>query len=155
MTRPRRPPEEEILIWSGVVAQLVRTRNNRILADSELPYPQFVMLRHFCHDPDREWTVSQLADAFETPQPGVSKTVRKLVERRLLRERSDALDARRNWLHVTPKGVRVRNDAVSRLAPDQRGVFAAWPRRDVAELRRLLLRLKTQLDESREEVLGG
>ena len=49
-----------IVVWIGVIAQLVRTRNNRILRETDLPYPQFVLLLHFCHDPDREWTASSL-----------------------------------------------------------------------------------------------
>ena len=43
--RPARPKEEQILVWCGVVAQLYRTRTNRILRDVELPYPLFVLLR--------------------------------------------------------------------------------------------------------------
>ncbi len=64
--RPKRSQEEQILVWCGVVAQLTRTRANRILRDAELPYPLFVLMPHFCHDPAREWTVSQLTAAFET-----------------------------------------------------------------------------------------
>jgi hypothetical protein len=46
-----------------------RTRNNQLLRDAGLTYPQFVLLLHFCHDPDREWTVGTLARAFQRNQP--------------------------------------------------------------------------------------
>ena len=153
MARPKRPATEQILVWCGVVTQLVKTRNNRLLGKAGLPYPQFVMLRHFCHDPERAWTVSQLAAAFESPQPGISKTVRKLVDRGLLREQPDRKDARRKWLRVSPRGIRVRDAAVARLQPDQRGLFAGWSRKDIETLHRLLSRLKTHLDDHRDDLI--
>lgn len=151
--RPTRPKEEEILVWCGVVTQLVRTRANRILADADIPYPLFVLLRHFCHDPDREWTVTQLTAAFETNQPGMTKRVRALVERDLLATRRDPEDARVRWLRVTPRGVRVRDALVKRLEPDRRQLFRGWRRDEVSELHRLLHRLKTHLDEHRDTVV--
>ena len=152
MARPKRPASEEILVWCGVVAQLMRTRTNRLLDGEALPYPQFVMLRHFCHDPAREWTVSQLAAAFETQQPGISKTVRKLVDAGWLEERADPDDGRRKWLRVTPEGVAVRDSAVGRLAPDRRRIFRGWSRDDVETLHALLFRLKSHLDEHRDDI---
>lgn len=147
--RPPRPKEEQILVWCGVVAQLQRTRANRILAGEDLPYPLFVLLRHFCHDPEREWTVSQLTAAFETEQPGMTKKVRKLLAAGLLRTRPDESDGRRHWLSVTPAGVRLRDRLVALLEPDRDEVFASWKRAEVNELHRLLDRLRTHLDRNR------
>jgi len=148
--RPARPEEEEIVIWCGVVAQLVRTRSNRILREAELPYPLFVLLRHFCHDPTREWTVTGLASAFETPQPGMTKKVAQLLARGLLASRRDADDARSQLLRVTPEGQRLRDELQSRLEPDQRIYFRGWKRSEISELHRHLRRLKTHLDEARD-----
>ena len=150
--RPKRPQEEEILIWCGVVTQLVRTRANRILRDAELPYPLFVLLRHFCHDPDREWTVTQLAAAFEVNQPGMTKQVKRLLELGLLASRPDPGDGRVRWLRVTRRGVRLRDAMVGRLEPDRQDVFRGWTRGEVAELHRLLFRLKSWLDDNRPQV---
>ena len=147
--RPSRPKEEQILVWCGVVAQLQRTRSNAILGDAEIPYPLFVLLRHFCHDPDREWTVSSLAHAFQTHQPGITKTVKKLVERKLLRMRADPHDARIKKLRVTASGIRMRDKAIALLGPDTVGDFAGWKRSEIAELHRMLERLKNDLDEAR------
>ena len=151
--RPARPKEEQILVWCGVVAQLTRTRANRILRDAELPYPLFVLLRHFCHDPDREWTVTSLTAAFETEQPGMTKKVQKLLRRGLLASRADPEDRRRRWLRVTPAGVRLRDRLVKRLEPDREHVFRGWSRAEIAALHRSLDRLRTRLDEEREPVL--
>lgn len=151
--RPPRPKEEQILVWCGVVAQLQRTRANRILADAEIPYPLFVLLRHFCHDPDREWTVGQLTAAFETGQPGMTKKVRKLLELGLLASRDDEEDGRRRWLRVTRKGVRLRDRLAGQLEPDRLQLFEDWSRTDVERLHGLLDRLRTRLDEDRDTVV--
>jgi DNA-binding MarR family transcriptional regulator len=151
--RPRRPKPEQILVWCGVVAQLTRTRANRVLRGSELPYPLFVLLRHFCHDPDREWTVSGLTAAFETEQPGMTKQVQKLLRRGLLESRRDEADRRKRWLRVTPAGVRLRDELVARLEPDRKQIFRGWKGSEIAELHRLLDRLRTRLDEQRDDVI--
>ena len=147
--RPERSHEEQILIWCGVITQLTRTRANRILGSAKLPYPLFVLLRHFCHDPDREWTVGQLTHAFETGQSGMTKKVQKLLDLKLLSSRPDGDDARRKWLRVTNKGVRLRDTMAKRLEPDQREIFSQWDSKDVTTLHRLLDRLRTELDEER------
>jgi DNA-binding MarR family transcriptional regulator len=151
--RPERPKEEQILVWCGVVAQLVRTRANRGLADAEIPYPLFVLLRHFCHDPAREWTVTQLARAFETAQPGMTKKVQALVERGLLTSRIDERDARVRWVRVTRRGERLRDRLMALLEPDQTQFFRGWKAKEVAALHQGLERLKTHLDDHRDEVI--
>ncbi|MGI9432100.1 MAG: MarR family winged helix-turn-helix transcriptional regulator [Myxococcota bacterium] len=151
--RPQRPQEEQILVWCGVVAQLTRTRANRILRDAELPYPLFVLLRHFCHDPAREWTVSQLTAAFETEQPGMTKKVQKLRALGLLASRRDDADRRQRWLKVTPAGVRLRNKLVKRLEPDRDHIFRGWSRAQISQLHRSLDRLRTELDAERDGVV--
>lgn len=151
--RPTRSKEEQILIWCGVVTQLTTTRANRILGDPTLPYPLFILLRHFCHDPDREWTVGQLTRAFETGQSGMTKKVQKLLALKLLASREDGDDARRKWFRVTQKGVRIRDKMMSRLEPDQQEIFQAWKPKDVETLHRLLDRLRVQLDEQRDELI--
>lgn len=149
--RPKRSKEEQIIVWAGVIAQLVRTRNDQILRETDLPYPQFVLLLHFCHDPDREWTVSSLARAFQRNQPGITKTVRKLLERGYLRSRRDETDARVKQLRVTAKGIRARDAAMALLTPTFADDFRSWKRSEVAELHRLIERLKNHLDAQRDE----
>lgn len=151
--RPVRPKEEEILLWCGVIAQLARTRANKLLAQSGLPYPLFVLLRHFCHDPAREWTIGQLTNAFETGQSGMTKQVRKLLDMGYLSARSDAEDARVKWLKVTTQGEQMRDSLMARLAPDQQSYFNDWAPDDVESLHRHLFRLKSYLDDNRSDVI--
>ena len=138
-------------MWMGVIAQLVRTRNNQVLSETDLPYPQFVLLLHFCHDPDREWTVSSLARAFQRNQPGITKTVRQLLDRGFVRSRPDQTDARVKRLRVTTRGIRARDAAMASLAPAFTDDFRGWKRAEVSELHRLVERLKNHLDEQRND----
>ena len=149
--RPKRRKEEQILVWIGVIAQLGRTRNNRILRETDLPYPHFVLLLHFCHEPDREWTVSSLARAFQRKQPGITKNVRQLLDRGFLRVRPDPTDARVKKLRVTPRGIRARDGAMARLAPAFSDDFGSWKQSEISELHRLVERLKDHLDQQRDE----
>lgn len=153
--RPKRPKEQQILVWCGVVTQLQKTRSNRILAKSELPYPLFILLRHFCHDPDREWTVGKLTAAFETGQPGMTKKIKKLLTLGLIEARPDEEDRRIRWLRATPRGIRLRDRLSAQLEPDQKATFKSWKRSEIAELHRLLDRLRSQLDEGRDSVVIG
>ena len=79
------PPELEkirqILVWIGVAEQLLVTRFNRAVAGANLPFAQFIMLNHFRAFADESHTIGRLANAFETGQPGISKTVARLVEK--------------------------------------------------------------------------
>ncbi len=150
--RPERPKVEQILVWCGVVAQLGRTRVNAIL-EGEIPYPLYVLLNHFCHDPDREWTVTELAAAFESPAPGISKNVRRLIERGWLEWRFDGSDGRVKRLRVTASGIAVRDEAAARVLPDRLSLFEDFDEGEVAQLHALLERLKTRMDESREELV--
>lgn len=149
MSRRKRSAEEEILLFCGIIAQLSRSRANHYLSEQELPFPLFVLLGHFCHDPEREWTVGQLAAAFEVQQPGMTKQVRKLLDLKLLRSRDDDSDKRIRWLGVTPAGQKLRQELVSQLAPDQKAIFASWTPEEIADLQRLLGKLKNWLDDNR------
>ena len=60
--------------------------------------PQFVMLNHFSHRPDEAKTVTSVARALQQPQPGVTKTVQKLVAKGWLRGRSSEGDGRSKLL---------------------------------------------------------
>ena len=149
MSRSERSAEEEILLFCGIIAQLSRSRASHHLASHDLPFPLFVLLRHFCHDPEREWTIGQLAAAFEVQQPGMTKQVRKLLDLKLLRARPDNSDKRIRWLSVTEAGQQLRDELLATLAPDQKAIFATWSATDLADLQRLLGKLKSWLDDNR------
>ena len=144
-----RTPAEEILLWSGVVAQLNRTRANRLLKDAPLPYPLFVLLRHFSHNPEREWTVTQLTAAFETGQPGMTKKVKKLLQLGLLDTRADQVDGRKRWYRINAAGLTVKDQAMALLRKDQQAIFATWSKSELQQFRNFMLRLKDHMDDHR------
>lgn len=141
--------EEDILIWIGVVAQLTRTRSNRLLTDTALPYPLFVLLRHFSHDPEREWTITQLTSAFETGQSGMTKKVQKLLAEKLLNHRADAADARVKWFSINQLGLEAVAASSTVLRTDIVESLSVWSADEIATAHDLLFRLKSQLDENR------
>lgn len=148
------PPELEkirqILVWVGVAEQLLVTRLNRALAGANLPFAQFVMLNHFSAFADEGHTIGRLADAFETGQPGISKTVARLVEKGFLRAEPDPNDGRSRLHYLTEAGAAAHAEALARIAPDAALIFRDWPAHDIDELHRLIFKLKSWLDDNRD-----
>ncbi|NOX49065.1 MAG: winged helix-turn-helix transcriptional regulator [Gammaproteobacteria bacterium] len=145
-----RTKEEDILLWCGVVSQLVRTRSNQILRSEPLAYPLFVLLRHFCHNPKQAWTITELTRAFETKQPGMTKKVQRLSELGYIDMAEDEQDARKKWYRVNPQGLRVKQQMVQLLRHDQAITFKDWSDKDKDRLHRYLFQLKSHLDENRD-----
>lgn len=84
--------ERERLLWGlltsvGICAQLLGTRATEALGE-DLPPPQFTMLNHFVGVPPPVKTVGQMAQAFQAPQPGITKTAQKLIAKGSLRRRT-------------------------------------------------------------------
>ena len=148
------PPELEkirqILNWVGVAEQLLVTRLNRVIAGANLPFAQFIMLNHFRAFADEGHTIGRLANAFETGQPGVSKTVARLIEKGYLRAEPDPEDGRSRQIYLTEAGAAAHQDALKRIAPDAALIFRDWSAGDIDELHRLIFKLKSWLDENRD-----
>jgi len=140
----------QVLNFIGIANQLAVTRANQMLAEGSLPFQQFVMLSHFAKDPERPRTVTGIASAFQAPQPGITKTVQKMVRRGYLETRPDAEDGRSRQLFMTKAGAGAFAKANAALAPLARKAFADWPEADILNLHRLLHRLKDWLDENRD-----
>ena len=141
----------QVLNFIGIANQLAVTRANHVLAEGELPFPQFVMLSHFSKDPARPRTVGGIASAFQAPQPGITKTVQKMIRRGHLKTRPDPDDGRSNHLFMTKSGTEAFAAANARLSPIARRAFADWAESDILTLLRLLGRLKDWLDDNRED----
>ncbi len=147
--------ERERLIWElltsvGICAQLLGTRAGETLGP-ELPPPQFTMLNHFVRVPPDVKTVGDLARAFQSPQPGVTKTAQKLVGKGFLASRDDPDDGRRKLLSITDAGRAAHMQALLRLKPDSELIFADWSDADLDALREPLFRLKYWLDGNRNK----
>lgn len=148
-----RPADEliyETLNFIGIADQLMTTRANRVLAEGDLPFPQFVMLSHFSKDPARRRTVTGIASAFQAPQPGITKTLAKMRKRGFVEMRAAQDDGRVREVWVTPEGLAAYRAALKRITPDARLIFAGWDEQDLQRLHDLLERLKSWLDDNRD-----
>lgn len=138
-----------IINWVGIIEQLARNQGNRAIADLNLPWPQFVMLNHFRHRPSDGKTVTEVARAMQQQQPGVTKTLKAMVDGGLLRIESDKKDGRVKRHFLTERGLAIHAEAVTRLAPGIEDMFADWDIEAMADLFRDLDVLKRWLDENR------
>lgn len=148
MTEP--PLAFRIVNWIGIIDQLASTEANRALKAHGLALPQFVLLNHFSHRLDEPKTITAIARAFQQPQPGVTKTVQKLVAKGWLRERSDGRDGRSKQLHITPRGLARHQAALQALMPKLAEAFSDWSEKDQQALFSQLDRLKQWFDRDRD-----
>ena len=140
-----------IFNWIGIIDQLAQTRASKALDELKLPFPQFVMLNHFSHRPQEAKTVTSVALALQQPQPGVTKTVQKLVARKFLKADPAPGDGRSKLLTITPKGLEIFSRAVAAFIPQFAEVYSGWEDKEMEDLFRLLDRLKIWMDTKGRE----
>lgn len=140
-----------IFNWIGIIDQLAQTRATKALAELKLPMPQFIMLNHFSHRPNEAKTVTGVASALQQPQPGVTKTIQKMVARKLLKADPAPGDARSKLITITPKGIETHQRAIAAFLPRFAEVFAGWEDAEMEALARQLDRLKVWMDTKGRE----
>jgi DNA-binding MarR family transcriptional regulator len=143
------PLSFRIVNWIGIIDQLASTEAGRVLRPLDVPLPQFILLNHFSHRPDEPRTVTTIARALQQPQPGVTKTVQKMVSRGWLKEQASGEDGRSKVLWLTAAGKAKHRGALAALMPGLDAAFAGWPETDRRRLFELLDRLKVWFDASR------
>jgi DNA-binding MarR family transcriptional regulator len=143
-------PRFAVVNWIAIIHQLSSTRANRILEAADLPFPQFTILLHFGGQPGRIATVSQVAAAFQQPQPGITKTLQKLEEKAFLTASPHPTDGRAKLFQITDSGRAELAKSKALIAPLLDWLFEDWNQDDLAVLFSGLNRLKVKLDESRE-----
>ncbi|MGB3135416.1 MAG: MarR family winged helix-turn-helix transcriptional regulator [Nodosilinea sp.] len=145
-------PEQlkQILVWIGVANQLMTTRFNQLLNDSHLPLPQFTMLNHFSRDPAQGRTITQLASAFQANQPAITKTVQHLLKKGYLDMQISKEDRRVKYHYITAAGLKMHQEAISRIIPDAQIIFSEWKPEEIELLHQFLFRLKNWLDDHRD-----
>ena len=137
----------ELLTSFGIIAQLIEERARHVLPE-DLPRPLFSILNHMIRLSEVT-TVTDLARAFQVPQPGMTKSVQKLLDRGYLAAEPDAADARRKLLRLTEAGRAAHAEALQRMAPEAELIFDGWPTEELAELQKPLYRVRRWLDENR------
>jgi len=138
-----------IVNWIGIIAQLASTEANRALRPLGLDLPQFIMLNHFSHRPDEAKTVTSVARALQQPQPGVTKTLQKLVRQGWLGERANGADGRSKLLVLTAAGRAKHQRAVATLLPRVAPAFSGWTVTEQRQAFELLDRLRLWFDANR------
>lgn len=138
-----------IVNWIGIIDQLVGTQANRLLKDHGLALPQFIMLNHFSHRPAEGKTVTSVALAMQQPQPGITKTIQKLLAKHWLREEANPQDGRSKLLFLTAAGLARHNQAVAVFTNALTPAFDGWSSAEQEQLFAQLDRLKRWLDDNR------
>ena len=141
----------KIFTWIGIINQLSRTRITRALKATDLPYPQFVLLTHFNHRPKEAKTITAIARAMQQPQPGVTKTIQKLIKKEFLRVEESREDARARLIYLTAKGQRAHERAVLLLVPVLKFAFEDWSEAEMNDLFLRLDKLKVWMDTKGRE----
>ena len=140
-----------IFNWIGIIDQLAQSRATRALAELKLPMPQFIMLNHFSHRPGEAKTVTSVASALQQPQPGVTKTIQKMVARKLLKADPAPGDGRSKLITITPRGIEMHARAIAAFVPQFADVFSGWDDAEMETLARQLDRLKVWMDSRGRE----
>lgn len=146
---PPLDPRFRLLSWVSIVNQLATTQANRVLDGEDLPFPQFTALLHFEARGEASQTVTDVAAAFQQPQPGVTKTLRKLEDKGYLAAQPHPTDRRARLLALTPEGRTALVRARAALEPVLDRCFKGWDSATLAAAFAHLDRLKTQLDPPR------
>lgn len=140
-----------IFNWVGIINQLMTARASRTLAELKLPFALFTVLNHFSHRPNEGKTVTSVAAAMQQPQPGITKTIQKLVARKFLRADPAPGDKRSKLLTITPKGLEVHNRAIAAFVPRFAEAFEGWDESEMEALFAKLDRLKVWMDSKGRE----
>lgn len=138
-----------IINWITTISQLSDTKMRQILDDIDVPPPQFFILNHFVHQPDEHKTVSSVAWAMQQPQPGITKTIAKLLAKGFLRAEDNPADGRSKFLYLTEAGRLAHSRARERLEAAFAETFAGWREWEKKDLFGFLDRLKNYLEENR------
>lgn len=146
----REQTEVGLMVQLGIVRQLMATREAKLFAKMPLNPSQFGVLNHFTHNPTRSWTVTELADVMEMNQPGITKVVTVLLDKKLLESGADKEDKRRRHLKITPEGLKLCDEIIGSLLPDISQVFESWEDGELSQMQQHMEKLMRWLDEHRD-----
>ena len=133
----------------GVVSQLYTTRMNTLLQAAGLNLSQFALLNHLAQSPKNTHSITELTEAMEMHQPGVTKLVQKLHQEGFLEVQVSKNDARKRKISITEAGREHIIAVGQELFPDVQQWFADWSGEEVQELNRYLNQLAVWLDSHR------
>jgi|TARA_R110002124_G_scaffold217817_3_gene383478 DNA-binding MarR family transcriptional regulator len=138
-----------IISWIGIISQQTDTKMRQLLDGTDVPPPQFMLLNHFLHQPEEGKTVSKIAWALQQPQPGITKTVAKMLKKGFLRAEENPEDGRSKFLYLTDSGKKAHQQAQALLEAALSDTFSGWREWEKKDFFGFLDKLKTYLDENR------
>lgn len=150
--KKRTDVEYRITVLLGIVQQLQTTRQTTMLKAFDMTRSQYSVLSHFALHPERQCTISELADVMEINQPGVTKIVKKLVERGLLNTIELRDDKRKKQLAITEAGLDFVKRGQEMIAPDNAYCFEQWSDEELSGFSGSLDKLKCWLDDHRDDI---
>lgn len=139
--------ESEIGLLLAIGAQLFTSRVSQIVAGAGLTYTQFSLLSHLSGQAD--CSVSDIAEAMEINQPGVSKVVARLSEEGAIRVQPDPTDSRRKRVSIAAAGRGRLGAAQALLESDGEEWFKDWTPKDLQAFHSHLGALVGWLDANR------
>ena len=145
----RQQNEARVMVLLGIINQLMSTRFSKLFHDKPLNQSQFGVLNHFTHTPDRSWQISDLANVMEMNQPGITKIVTLLLDRKLLTATTDKNDKRKKHLTITAKGITLCQEMIQALLPDVSRTFAKWEDDELMDFSGQMEKLMQWLDNNR------
>ncbi len=98
-----------------IIEQLATLRIQRALPDG-LQVSHFAVLNHFSHL-GGEKSPAQLAKVFQVTKGAMTNTIARLAALGCVQVRDDQNDKRRKLVSLTPKGLRVREEAMADVTP--------------------------------------
>lgn len=143
------PIDFRIINWIGIIEQLTSAKMRQLLDGTDVPPPQFALLNHFSHRPAEGKTITQTAQAMQQPQPGITKTIAKMVAKGFLREENNPSDGRSKLLYLTETGIKAHSEAKDRLLHGLKDTFNGWSAAEKSVMFQSLDRLKIYLDNNR------
>jgi len=133
----------------GIISQL-----SRALMDARLPKglsaSHFGVLNHLIRLGDGR-TPLELSSAFQVPKTTMTHTLSGLEKHHLVEIRPNEKDGRSKCVWLTDKGRQLRNRTIAELIPGMDGLAEQLPPENVASLVAELIKLRTFLDNNRDE----
>ena len=133
----------------GIVSQLYLTRLDILLKEQQTSYSQFSILNHLSHSTKLQHTISEITEAMEMKQPGVTKIVSKLADEQLIEVTTDKDDSQKRLVSITDKGYQKIQSINLALYPDIKKCFEDWEEDELTSFTQALTKLGQWLDKNR------
>jgi len=133
----------------AILTQLYSTRMDMLLKQHQTSLSQFGLLNHLANSPQDKHSISELTEAMEINQPGVTKIVRKLGDEGLIDVVTDETDSRKRLVSIKSNGYKKIQEVNLALFPDVSQWFEDWDDTEIDKFTQLLTKLATWLDKNR------